>query len=94
MKHCSWCDNQFSPTVSYQIYCSTSCRDQATKQKIADRYIHTRRQKRVGKNRKCRSCDQDLSIYNDESLCNNCMVDPKEVNKALKDMKGIANGKK
>lgn len=93
MKHCSWCDNQFSPTVSYQIYCSTSCRDQATKQKIADRYIYTRRQKRVGKNRRCRSCDQDLSIYNDEYLCNNCMVDPKEVNKALKDMKGIANGK-
>jgi hypothetical protein len=93
MKHCSWCDNQFKPTVSYQIYCSVVCRDQATKQKIADRYIHTRRQKRLGKDRKCKSCDVDLSIYNDDVLCNACLINPKEVLKALKDMKGLINGK-
>jgi len=93
MKHCSWCDNQFKPAVSYQIYCSVVCRDQATKQKIADRYLQTRRQKRLGKERKCKSCDSDLSIYNDDILCNSCQVDPGQVLRALKDIKGLSNGK-
>jgi hypothetical protein len=47
----------------------------------------------IGKPRKCRACDASLSVYNDEQLCVNCVVDPKEVLKALKEIKGIANGK-
>lgn len=93
MKHCKWCDNTFSSTISYQIYCSTSCRDEATKQNIANRYNTVRRQKRLGKIRKCKSCNSDLSIYNDEPLCADCVINPSDVQKALKRIKGLANGK-
>ena len=47
----------------------------------------TRRQKRKGKERKCKSCGQALSIYNDEVLCSGCQINPRDVDKALKDIK-------
>lgn len=93
MKHCSWCDNTFKSDISYQIYCSTDCRNEATKEKIATRYIQTRRQKRKDKPRKCKKCGLKLSIYNDENLCNSCQINPNDVTKALKQIKGIANEK-
>ena len=34
MKQCDRCDTRFSPKVSYQIYCSEKCRDEATREKI------------------------------------------------------------
>ena len=90
MKLCSRCDIYFSPKVSYQIYCSDICREDATKEKIAERYMITRRQKRVGKNRKCLGgCDTALSIYNDSGFCSNCNVSQKAVEKMLKELKGI-----
>ena len=46
MNNCKCCDNNFEPTVSYQIYCSPNCRDIATKEKIAARYLQSKRQKR------------------------------------------------
>lgn len=88
MKHCSWCDNEFKSDISYQIYCSAVCRDSATKEKIAARYIYSRRQKRKGKNRKCKQCDNQLSIYNDDNLCIECNINPSDVSKVLKQIKG------
>jgi hypothetical protein len=93
MKHCNWCDIQFETKISYQIYCSTECRDEATKEKIASRYIQMRRQKRKGKDRRCQSCAGLLSIYNDEPLCMTCQINPKDVTKTLKQIKGMMNGK-
>lgn len=93
MKLCERCDNRFTPRVSYQIYCSDSCRESATKEKIAERYLIARRQKRKGKNRRCKSCNGTLSIYNDDVLCIKCNVNPLDVNKALKQIKGIINDK-
>ena len=93
MKHCQWCDNEFTTNVSYQIYCSATCRDLATKEKIAARYLVTRRQKRKGKVRNCKECNQPLSIYNDDPLCYSCSINPKEVGKMLKIIKGFSNGK-
>jgi predicted nucleic acid-binding Zn ribbon protein len=93
MKHCNFCDKTFSSDISYQIYCSSECRDMATKEKIAIRYLYSRRQKRIGKQRKCKSCKKDLSIYNDEQLCNECNVNPIDVKKVLKEIKGIVDGK-
>ena len=93
MKNCKWCDHQFESSVSYQIYCSETCREDATKEKIAQRYIQTRRQKLKGKNRVCRQCGEKLSIYNDEPLCNKCNVNPLDVKKALKQIKGLSNDK-
>lgn len=93
MKTCKWCDHEFESKISYQIYCSEQCRDFATKEKIAQRYIQTRRQKRKGKNRICKKCENKLSIYNDESLCIECNVNPDDVKKALREIKGLSNGK-
>ena len=93
MKSCQWCNQPFTTKVSYQIYCSPECRESATKEKIAERYNVTRRQKRRGKVRLCKSCNKQLSVYNDEILCDECIINPSDVNKALKEIKGIANGK-
>ncbi len=93
MKHCKWCDHLFETNVAYQIYCSEECRDLATKEKIAIRYLQTRRQKRKGKERNCKLCKRKLSIYNDDNLCGTCNINPNDVTKALKQIKGIANEK-
>lgn len=93
MKTCKWCDHEFESKISYQIYCSEQCRESATKEKIAQRYIHSRRQKRKGKNRLCKKCGQKLSIYNDEPLCVKCNINPNDVKKVLKEIKGFSNGK-
>jgi uncharacterized protein YmfQ (DUF2313 family) len=75
--------------VSYQIYCSETCREESTREKIAERYLVSRRQKRIGKNRKCLGgCNTSLSIYNDSGFCANCNVSKKTVDKMLKELKG------
>lgn len=90
MKICEKCETKFKPRVSYQIYCSEECRFSATKEKIAERYKITRRQKRIGKKRKCLGgCGVDLSIYNDSGFCSNCNVSKKAVEKMLRQLKGF-----
>jgi hypothetical protein len=93
MKHCHWCDSSFSPSVSYQIYCSGLCRTEATKEKIAERYIKQRMLKDSHKQRKCKSCGKTLSVYNNEKICARCEVNPSDVIKVLKEIKDIADGK-
>jgi hypothetical protein len=93
MKTCQWCDAAFEPKVSYQIYCSEQCREEATKEKINQRYIISRRNKMMSKPKQCKACHKPLSVYNDESLCAACIIDPKEVMRTLREMKGLANGK-
>ena len=89
MKSCERCDTKFKPKVTYQIYCSEECRDISTREKIAERYQLTRRQKRIGKSRKCLGgCGVQLSIYNDSGFCSNCNVRKKAVDKMLKQVKG------
>jgi hypothetical protein len=92
MKHCQWCDSAFESTVSYQIYCSPECRDAATKEKIAQRYAIERRNKRMKQSRVCKLCNSRLSAYNDDQICFSCLVNPTEVVKILKEIKGLANG--
>ncbi len=90
MKPCEWCENEFLPTVTYQIYCSSECRSEATKIKIAEKQVINKRKKRHGKDRKCaRGCGTILSAYNDSNYCENCSVDNKKVSKALKELKGL-----
>jgi|DEB19_MinimDraft_3_1074340.scaffolds.fasta_scaffold14879_5 hypothetical protein len=93
MKTCKWCESNFISNVSYQIYCSDSCRELATKEKISQRYVHLRRQKRKGKDRRCKKCNEKLSIYNDDVLCNNCNINPNDVKKTLGQIKGMSNDK-
>jgi len=92
VKLCERCDKRFQPKVTYQIYCSTECRDSATKDKIAERYNVSRRQKRIGKIRRCLGgCGVQLSIYNDSGFCSNCNVSQKAVEKMIKELKGIVD---
>jgi tRNA G26 N,N-dimethylase Trm1 len=92
LKQCERCDTRFSPKVTYQIYCGEECRNAATKEKIAERYQLTRRQKRKGKIRKCLGgCDTQLSIYNDSGFCANCNVSKKTVEKMIKELKGYVD---
>ncbi len=90
MKPCEWCENEFLPTVTYQIYCSSECRSDATKIKIAEKQVINKRKKRYGKERKCaRGGGIVLSAYNDSNYCDNCAIDNKKVFKALKELKGL-----
>jgi hypothetical protein len=94
IKCCEWCGNQFETSVSYQIYCTPECRESATKEKIAERYAIVRRRRRFGKPRNCKGCSQPLSVYNDDTLCQSCLINPNEVSKVLREIRGMANGKK
>jgi hypothetical protein len=93
MKRCQWCDDTFETKISYQIYCSSECRESATKEKIAQKYAIKRREKMMKKKRNCKSCGSPLSAYNDDPVCYSCSVNPKDVVKALKELKDIVDGK-
>jgi phosphohistidine phosphatase SixA len=90
-KQCNWCNESFETTISYQIYCSPECRAEATKEKILERYNQNKRKSAKHKSRKCKSCGGSLSVYNEEEICSSCMINPSDVNKALKEIRGIAN---
>lgn len=92
-KHCEWCDNTFETEMSYKIYCSEDCRNAATREKISLRYLQIKVKNRIGKDRKCKTCGGQLSIYNDDQTCNHCVVNAIDVAKALKEMKRLADGK-
>lgn len=90
MKICDWCSEEFQPNVTYQIYCSPECRKLATKEKVNERYLFRKRQKmRKSKKRCSGGCDTILSVYNETGFCSQCMVNNKQVNQALKELKGL-----
>lgn len=90
MKNCDWCSNEFQPNVSYQIYCSIECRQLATKEKVNERYRFRKRTRNSKKGKKCAGgCGTLLSMYNESRFCSRCMTNNKEVNRALKELKGI-----
>lgn len=89
MAFCSWCDKDFYQKSTKQIYCSVECRQEASKQKILERYEIEKRKKRVGKEKKCAGgCGTYLSIYNDVGMCDNCLVNKKRFNNFIKELKG------
>jgi hypothetical protein len=88
MLNCIWCGEEFHPNSAKQIYCSTPCRQQASKEKILERYHIEKRKKRKGKEKKCAGgCGTTLSIYNDSSMCDNCLVHKKKMNSFMKELK-------
>lgn len=93
MKKCQWCDAAFETKISYKIYCSPECRTEATKDKIAQKYAQKRRAKMMTRTRLCKSCGNKLSAYNDDQVCHVCEFSPKDLNKTLKEIRDIANGK-
>jgi hypothetical protein len=92
VKSCDWCNKQFNPAVSYQIYCSIGCREEATKEKIAERHKFLKIKNREKKVRLCSGgCGSSLSIYNDDTLCSRCSINIKEVNLKFKEIKRLIN---
>ena len=90
MKICEWCSQEFEPKVSYQIYCSVDCRNNATRNKIAERYQRNRIKTRASKKRKCSGgCGGNISMYNENGFCNTCMVNKRKVDQMLKELKGL-----
>jgi hypothetical protein len=89
MKYCSWCSDEFLPAVTYQIYCSSECRELSTKEKIAKKYQISRRKKKNKNKKKCSGgCETIISIYNETGFCSVCMTNKKKVEKLLKEIKG------
>lgn len=90
MKICDWCGIDFVPNVSYQIYCSSECRESSTKEKVNERYQKKKRKKLSEQRRTCAGgCGTILSVYNDQTFCGKCLVNDKMVNRALKELKGL-----
>jgi hypothetical protein len=90
MKICEWCSKDFTPKVTYQIYCSAECRESATKEKISSKQQITRAKNRSSKKRKCAGgCDTIISIYNNNGFCGNCMVNKRKVDQMLRELKGL-----
>ena len=56
--------------------------------------MQSKRAKRKGKTRLCKSCSMPLSIYNDFAVSSSCSVNPEAVVKAIKKIKDKTNGKK
>lgn len=90
MKDCAFCGNRFECSVTYQVYCSTDCRKEATKEKIKERGRAALLKRRAKKTRMCSNgCGTPLSIYNDQKICNKCGTNNKMVNKALKSIESL-----
>lgn len=88
MAYCAVCDQEFAQNSSKQIYCSVECRQQASKQKITERYEKEKIRKRIGKNRRCAGgCGTMLSIYNDSGMCDNCLEHKKRVAGFMRELK-------
>ena len=90
MKSCVWCNTNFEPLKSYQVYCSTECRESATKQKIKDRSRTALIRRRAKKARMCvNGCGTQLSVYNDDKFCRRCGKNDKLVSRALKNIESL-----
>jgi hypothetical protein len=88
MLHCLSCDKGFEPNTTKQIYCSSECRQEASKEKILERYHIEKRKKRQGKEKKCAGgCETLLSIYNDSGMCDTCLVHKRKMKTFMKELK-------
>ena len=88
MKQCNWCNNYFAASVSYQVYCSLNCRNEATKEKISEKHKENRRNKRKKQTRMCAGkCGTKLSAYNDYNYCDKCFMNNREINKKIKQIR-------
>ena len=87
--YCRLCDKEFKSDLKHQVYCSVECREKATRQKMIERQEKERLKRRIKKKRFCSNCKKEISIYNEDSLCNTCTIDKRKVDKFLKDLKHL-----
>jgi NADH:ubiquinone oxidoreductase subunit E len=75
--------------VTYQKYCSSECREAATKEKVNAQYQIKRRKKLSLERRRCAGeCGTVLSVYNNSKYCSTCF-NKKKIEKAMKELKGL-----
>ena len=69
------CLNLFIPKTYNGIYCSASCRKQATNKKLLEKYHTNKKNKYIKKICFTDNCDTILSSYNKEKICERCKVE-------------------
>jgi methylphosphotriester-DNA--protein-cysteine methyltransferase len=79
IKLCLWCGDKFTASKSNQVYCKTECTRKASNQKIIERY-HASKAAKVN-DRFCADCNAKLSRYNEDSICNPCRQNKKELDR-------------
>lgn len=84
------CSVEFIKTTHNQKYCSDNCCREATNKKIREKY-YEEKARLSGKKRTCKAkgCKNELSRYNEESICNTCIA--KEESQKKKDLFRILN---
>jgi len=89
MKQCDWCHTPFSPTVSFQIYCSEECRTAATKHNQAIKSKERKLNRRKTKKRICANsdCTNVLSVYNESKYCASCYFSEHVVLREVENLK-------
>jgi hypothetical protein len=67
------CNNEFEPKTHNQKYCSDECCRTATNLKLKEKY-YEKKARRAGVVFKCKGkgCNQELSMYTDDYICNVC----------------------
>ena len=85
------CNNEFEPKTHNQKYCSDECCKIATNLKIKEKYYY-KKARSAGVKFKCasRGCNQILSKFTDDLICENCKA--KQKTKERKDILDILNG--
>ena len=77
---CSYdeCNNEFDAKTHNQKYCSDECCRTATNLKLKEKY-YEKKARRAGVVFKCKSkgCNQDLSMYDNDYICNVCKAKEK-----------------
>jgi hypothetical protein len=76
------CVNEFIKTTHNQKYCSDECCRIATNKKIREKY-YEEKNRLAGKKRQCsnRGCKNQLSRYNENKICNECVAKEEAKNK-------------
>lgn len=87
ISYCRWCDKKYVQSSKHQVYCCLECRQNSTRQKVLERQKKQKLKRRMAKKRLCSNCECEISIYNESTVCNTCMIDQKRVDKFLKDMR-------
>ncbi len=85
------CDNEFKPRTHNQKYCSDECCKIATTLKIKEKYYY-KKARAAGVKFACknRGCNQILSKFTTDLICENCKA--KQRTKDRKEIMDILNG--
>lgn len=70
--HCQWCGIYIGEVKSRQIYCSESCRTEATKVNTKQRQMREKVKRRKENPITCKRCGTVISVYRNGKFCYKC----------------------